>query len=287
MRKNLAFTLVELSVVLAVIAILVTGVIQGAAMVKSSRLSTARSLTAKSIVPEIDGLIAWYETTSARSFESTKYFNGATTGAWYDSNPASIPSQRNTLSRAASSAVTYRLDGIGQLPSVSFSGSSSNLSLSSFFQGGTNLATIFIVFKPNAAISGTRTLLDGFATTFSTSITSTAVTLNAGSAASTGTTTNGASFSNRYSYIAAIYFNDSSSAVYLNNIITRTGGANINPTSTNSLNGLYVGSTRANAANFNGFISEVIIYNRPLSISERRGVFKYLSNKYQITVIDS
>ena len=287
-QASKGFTLLELSIVFVIIAILITGVVRGASMVKSSKLSTARSLTAKSIVPDIDGLVAWYETSSVDSLKDSQYFDGARTSEWYDISPGSLASQKNKLTRTASSAVTYKSDGINKIPSIYFSGTASNISLSSFYQGPTKAATVFVVFRPNSAISALKTIVDGASATYSLSINSTVVTLNAGTSVSTGTATNSASFTNGVSYIVAAYFNGASSAAYVNNVITKTGGAVIDAGSANAFNGIFIGSTKTTASNFfTGFVSEVIVYNRPLKIDERRAVFRYLSNKYKIAVIDS
>ena len=87
-------------------------------------------------------------------------------------------------------------------------------------------------------------------------------------------------------YIVAFYANGSSSKAYINNASSMTGGAtfNIGGGSLGSLTGLTVGSTLNNNSYFNGLISEIIIYNRPLQTQERKDVMNYLGQKYGITI---
>ena len=70
-RPRSAFSLIEISIVILIIGILIAGVIQGGKLLQKFRLQTARSLTNSSVVSEITGLVAWYESTVAESFYST------------------------------------------------------------------------------------------------------------------------------------------------------------------------------------------------------------------------
>ncbi len=54
-----AFSLIELSIVILVVGILITGVIQGSNMVKKSQLQSARNLTTSSPVSGIKDLMLW------------------------------------------------------------------------------------------------------------------------------------------------------------------------------------------------------------------------------------
>jgi prepilin-type N-terminal cleavage/methylation domain-containing protein len=60
--KKFAFSLIELSIVILVIGILMVGVSQGYNIVRSAQISNARSITAKSPIQQMSGLLAWYET---------------------------------------------------------------------------------------------------------------------------------------------------------------------------------------------------------------------------------
>jgi prepilin-type N-terminal cleavage/methylation domain-containing protein len=286
MQIKKAFTLTELSVVALVIAVLITGVTKGSGIINAAYLTNARSLTTKSPIAEISGLVAWYETSLATSLKANEAIDGQQVSEWRDNSPGSIAAQKNKLTRTATSDVTFELNGINNVPTIIFNAAASaNFSLSSFYQGISAQNTVFLVFKPVASVSG-FTLLDSSSSAgYSTSITisSNTVSLNAGTSASTGTSTNAASFSVGSGYIMAAYFNGSTSQVFLNNATSITGGATISP-GTNQLSGLTVGTNKSGSSGFNGWISEIIIYNRPLKLQERKDVMNYLSKKYKISV---
>jgi len=280
------FSLVELSVVLIVIAILIAGIVKGQSMIKSAKISNARSLTSRSNVGDISGLIAWYETSLKDSFDNDESFDGAQISNWYDISPSSNlgATKRNTLDKTASSAVTYESDGINSLPSVRFSGSGS-IDLANFYQGRLAQRSVFIVLKPITTPSATQQVLfdsDSTGNSF-IAIHDDSVRLNAGSAVTTGTVTNPAAFSTTNSYVLAVDFKDDSSSVYLNDATTVIGNSTLDPGS-NEVIGLTIGENRSGTNGFGGLISEVIIFNRTLKTQERKDIMKYLSNKYNIGV---
>lgn len=283
--KKRAFSLLELSVVLAIIGILVVGVTQGIGMINSSRLANARSNTISSPVASMDGLVAWYETSLQDSLKGTETVEGGQITEWYDISPNSIALKRNKLTKSASSNAVYRLSAINKVPGIEFNGSGS-ITLANFYQGATSQSTVFLVFRTNYNPSATQvTLFDAGSaqSTSSIGIKSTAVSLNAGSAVDTATSTNPASFSGGREYVVAAYFNTTASNAYVNNVATKAGNGNISAGS-NSLNGVTIGANKSGTAGFTGVISEVIIFNRPLKLQERKDVMGYLAKKYKISV---
>jgi prepilin-type N-terminal cleavage/methylation domain-containing protein len=289
MKQRSAFTLTELSIVLIIIGIIVFGIMKGAVLVSSSRLANARSVTSKSSVADTPGLVAWYDTTSASGFKSGEAYDSSQISEWHDVSPGSVVLTKNKLTRTASSAVTYVAQGINLLPSIYFNGSSgANLSLSTFYQGNLAQGTIFIVFQPKySPVLGSYIFLcDAYSTSSvaAIGIDSSTVVMNDGSGnTATSTASNSASFSSGKSYILAVYMNGSSSKAYSNNATTSAGNGTISPGS-NPMVGLTVGSALAGGSAFTGFISEIIIYDRPLQMQERKDVMNYLGRKYQIVV---
>lgn len=285
-RAKKAYTMIELSIVLIIAGLLVaTVLVGGSALVRSARVSNARSATSDSPVPITDGLIAWYECSIPDSFISTEIVaNSSNLSTWYDRSPLSLPLKKNALTTTASTNVTYKFDGMNKAPSIVFSGSG-KLSIANFYQGSFAQATIFVTFNPTST-SGTTTLLDSGPSnsTYSISISSTAITLNAGTAATTSSSGNPASIGTNKNYIIAAYFNNSSSKVYLNDTSNVTGNGSALNAGSNIMNGLTVGANNAGSSGFNGQISEVIIFNRLLNVAERKAVMQYLAKKYQVTV---
>jgi prepilin-type N-terminal cleavage/methylation domain-containing protein len=284
MKKNIlptsksAFSLVELAVVLIIIGIIATGVLQGANLLSSGRLINARSVTSKSEVANIKGLVAWYEPTIKNSFNRSETFDNSQITKWYDISPSSISGQKNALSKSAGSGVIYSREAINKIPGVKFNGTQ-NIGLNSFYQGSSAQTTVFVVFQPSST-SSLQTLIDSHSSATSINkinIQSSNIQLDSGSVASVSN-----NFTTGNDYIISAYFNRTASGVYINDAENMTGG-NINP-GTNELSGLTVGSNKSNGGGFSGFISEIIIYNRPLKNQERKDVMSYLAKKYKITV---
>jgi prepilin-type N-terminal cleavage/methylation domain-containing protein len=278
--KKSAFSLLELSVSLVVVGLLMAMVSQGIKIIASSRLTTARSLTSKSPVPNISGLIAWHETSSVDSIKANEAINGKQISTWYDISPNSIPAKKNTLTRVASAAVTYKSDGINKIPSISFNGSG-RISVSSFYQGKSTQNTIFFVSSPYS-LSNAPTPIDSGNSFTATPISylSNGIRIYAGTVADFATS---GCCSTNSSYIVAAYLNRTSSKTYINDAKTMAGGTMRNPGSS-VMDGLTIGTDRVGSYPFTGLVSEVIVYNRPLETQERKDVMSYLSKKYGILV---
>ena len=285
-----AFTLIELSVVLILIGIFIVGVVKGGGILNAARLASARSLTVQSPVPQINGLIAWYETSHKDSFKIIEAFDASQITTWYDIAPGSKPnttSAKNKLTRTASSAVLYQVSGINKIPSIKFSGAANAMlaGLTDFYQYR-SLAKCSIFFVAMPLTSSLGIIADGGSGAYGVSLVAINppnIYFNLTTGVSTGTGSNPASIASNGSYITAAYFNGATSGAYVNNAATMAGGGTINP-GTNTLRGLTIGAGRDGSSGFNGLISEVIVYDRLLKIQERRDVMKYLSKKYGIAV---
>lgn len=278
-NKQRAFSLIELSISLLIIALIMSIIAGSIKLISSSRLTNARSLTLRSPVPNISGLVAWYETSRLESLKPKETLENAQISAWYDTSPESIAKQKNTLTRTASSAVTYQENGVNKIPGIYFDGSG-RLSVSNFYQGTTSQNTIFIVAKP-ATI--TNIIIGSGSTNAAIGQNHTAFSLNCGTLVNTGTVTNPINNITHSPYIAAIYLNSVSSGVYFNDATNIAGGSSVNPGNA-VLTGLSVAATRTDELFFSGVISEIIIYNRPLQSQERRDVMGYLAQKYNLKI---
>lgn len=285
MQKK-AFSLIELAIVLIIIGILFVGISQGGAMINSARLASARSATSNSPVPKISGLLAWYETSSKNSLIQSQTSESSQITTWYDISPDSIVNQRNTLTKAAATNAVYSVSGINKFPSIRFN-LTGKFSISALYQGPTPQATVFMVFRPEFTPSSTQVIpFDANVANdrFSFGIKNDSININAGNGVDTGLVTNPASFAINKDYIVAVYFNSTSSSAYVNNAATMAGGSVIN-CGTNLLAGLSIGTDKNTNSGFTGLISEVIVYNRPLKLEERKDVIKYLAKKYKIAVV--
>lgn len=116
-NKFKAFSLIELSIVILIIGILVAGVTQSSRLVRQFRLVAARSITMNSPVPTIDNLIAWYESVGERSFDENESSDGSMLSVWVDSK---IQNKINATQTNDVNKPRYALDETTGLPIVKF-----------------------------------------------------------------------------------------------------------------------------------------------------------------------
>jgi prepilin-type N-terminal cleavage/methylation domain-containing protein len=118
-KKRQAFSLIELSIVILVIAILITGIIQARNIINKFQLQTARSLTNSSPALSIKGLELWLETTSLDSFSGAYPDNLDRISLWRDLNAQS--STKNDATQSNSSLRPYFYENvINGLPGIYF-----------------------------------------------------------------------------------------------------------------------------------------------------------------------
>lgn len=279
--KKFAFSLIELSIVILVIGILMVGVNQGYNLVRSAQISNARSITAKSPILQMSGLLGWYETSLKESLDQSKLKDGDTITKWKDIGPSSILNGANQLTPTS---VTYVQSSINKIPALKFSGSS-KLSIASFSQGASSQATVFLVVKLNYVPDTTnyKTIFDGSSSSadFSFSIKSNGVQLNTGT---TVETAYAGGFSNSGEYVIAIYFNGSNSKVFINSTNSMIASSDIVSSTANQLAGMTLGANKSGTNGFSGYISEVAVFNRVIKVAERKEIFNYFSKKYKIDI---
>lgn len=288
-----AFSLIELSVVIVIIGLIIGGITSGKSLVRTSKVSAARSVTLSSQIATIPGMVLWTETSTKDAFLSSEIANNSQLTTWYNREPSGFLT-KNNLTAAASANALYQEIGMNDLPTVNMN-VAGNMKVASFAGSALTTATIVIVFKPTIAPTSTATIIadSGAAanSTFSIGIKDTKVTLDAGTPVETLIASNPASFVLNGQYILVVYFNGSTSRVFanttsaVNNVTTEVGGAGatLNPGS-NILNGLTIGANKSGSSGIAAEISEVIVYNRALKDTERQDVMSYLSKKYKITV---
>jgi prepilin-type N-terminal cleavage/methylation domain-containing protein len=100
-KKTLAFSLIELSIVILIVGILIAGVTQGSRLVKESKLKTAISITSSSDVNSIPDLVMWLDATNEENLKTSAFSDIATTNygniedddpisAWKDGNLTNV-----------------------------------------------------------------------------------------------------------------------------------------------------------------------------------------------------
>lgn len=275
-----AFTFVEMAVVLTIIGILITLVTGAVSAIDTARLNNARTITAKSNITQIDGMVAWYETSLNYSLDPKVRVDGETVDNWYDISPSSIVSKENKLIKNASGSITYKKFGINNIPSIQFNGTS-YFTLSALAQGEINKSTIFFVFQREVTNS-LRYLLDSATgTSYGVGVNDNYVNFKTSILVNTGT--QNADFTSHTPSILVVYLNNDYSKAYDDNAELMVGNTVVN-TDSHSLNGLTIGALQGGLSHFIGQISEIIIFNRPLLKPERKDILIYLSKKYNIRI---
>ncbi len=295
-----AFSFLELSVVIILIGVLAAGIISGKRMISQSNLVAAQALTKSAQIASIPDLTLWLEPTLTGSI------TGATTGnelsnndpisAWND-----ISGNKNVFAQSTSGdRPKYLASGINSLPSISFDGTSDYLDSTIAPIGNTNDAyTIVGVWRPTATPASfsyifsqcPAVITDGTCASHGSYFSSSVL----------GFVFNGSATAYTYkssvvpvintSYITILSINDAVAnnvRLYINEIDTPI-------VATSGMQGSFnLGDDRAAIGTkaisggggfyFQGYISEIMVFDRYLKPSEITLINNYLSKKYNITL---
>jgi prepilin-type N-terminal cleavage/methylation domain-containing protein len=286
-----AFSLIELSIVLVIIGLLVAGITQSSRLVQKFRIRTAQTLTQSSPVNGIKNLVAWYETTSQASFDSS-IDNGVAVSNWYDISPSVDKS--NATQTNGDNRPVYTENDINSLPTLKFTRS---LSQSLNLPDGTvpynnSPYTIFIVAKASPICKGTSVIC---------------------ALISSGTAANNQANNFRYEaaavgfvnhwfdydvkspntldttlpHIVSFHYNKSIRKIIFNGL-TQTLTGNITATNNLATRASNVIGSGGNSIpsssdeDLDGSIGEIIIFNRALMEEEIDSIESYLSKKWGI-----
>jgi prepilin-type N-terminal cleavage/methylation domain-containing protein len=275
------FSLIELSMVLVIIGVLIVGISSGKSFVKSAKVSSARSATLSSQIVNIPGMVAWYETSTKDSFRNSQSIDGSQLTTWYNIAPSGLLFKNNlgtfgtpsTGTRVANT--TYQDDGINDIPTVR-TDVAGRISLTNFSGSSLSTSTVVVVFRPIGTLDDTTAKIvadSGSGVAYAIGIKRDAVSLNVTDSAST-------TFVSNVPYVLMVDFNGINSQVFVNSITslgTVSAGSLI-------LDGFTIGSNRSGATGIDAEVSEAIVYDRTLTVSQRRDVMSYLSKKYKIAV---
>jgi prepilin-type N-terminal cleavage/methylation domain-containing protein len=283
-QSNKAFSLLEISIVILIIGILISGVSLGVDLYRDFRLASAKSLTQNSRVGRIEGLVLWLEASQKTSFEPDNIADGTAITKWKNIAPNLLPNDRSRFdavkSGQAESGPIYRENIVNSLPALEMSSSQNRcMQVPSGFDGNGKNTTVFLVIKTAENWSSTadyRMLSRWPAGAFYEI---------------RGTNT---PFSNLDNFSFFNYYNSAKNKLYiLNLIINRSENVNFyfNKTPLQSIssswNGvysssdLYIGCKAGGTALFpNANYLEIIIYDRVITDKERIAIEEYLSKKW-------
>lgn len=283
MKKLSAFSLTEISIAILIIGVLIAGVSQGKKLLKSSRLSTARSLTQQSPVADINDLALWYETTLDTSFIDSEAQAGVI-GTWIDNNPQALKKNNATQSTTANKPLLVKDVFNGSIPAVRFDGSNDYLSYDGSFLAGSNY-TIFIVEQRRSNATWSP-LLSGSAGTNANLIIWYEGTAIRQSHFGSDLNISVPAYSSPITKIHSFWFSQSSTSggkkYWANGGITPAGANSAQTSPLTSYAGAAIGASIPFGFYLNGDIAEIIMFTRDLKIEEKLLVEGYLAKKYNI-----
>ena len=291
-KKRQAFSLIEISVVILIVGILISGISRGVDLYNDYKLSIARKLTQESPVSRVPDLALWLESVSEKSLlnkdDSLKIKNTDLIKKWVDVNPRNQFGQFLEQNNVANMP-TYVADGINNLPSVKFD--STNLAMrmvGSFSDIFSVESTIFIVFRAVSVCVSDMTLSQIFSfgtlnpvmvieSPYNSAQNTTYLYKNA----QTDEIINNSIKLNTTQIYRRVYnpnINQSYVDINGNKVSTtaQTSGYYSNPVS------MVLGNHASATRTFGGFFGEFIIYNRALSDNEIKRVENYLKTKWGV-----
>lgn len=314
-----AFSLVEISVVILIVGILIAGIAQSSRLIGNMRLNVARSVTQNSAMPWINYIVAWYDSTASDAFIDSETNDGDSISRWSGAE-IKYSDRVNLIQPDSDKKPTYVSDGMFGLPAVKFDGVDDILESEFSHQDVLTYrsATIFVVFEPRVVASGAKKTIFfnpsncGTELDFSYSINNVKGAIGVASSvdnegcSETYATTSPADFVVQNEKIVAsiiIYQSPTTLGstgnvkIYRNGNLwsSNTSGSNsFNSPSiatsqkySNNSNKFYIGAKKIGATNtsfFDGFLGEMIIFNRSLNNEDRNEIERYLGKKWGIKV---
>lgn len=292
LKKPSAFSLIEISIVLLIIGILVAGVTQGSRMVAASRLQTAQTITISSPVSSITNLILWLEPSLdgnvISSTNNTDPEDGDKVTTWKDHNPQST-AKTNLTQATDSMRPLYKTNSLNGLPAIQFDGTNDYYAISNIVSQS---YSVFVVMKTSVAgTAGQAFVGKQIVTSEVSGVTNDVVPLSIGGgfvktfAGSPDSTLTGATtVSNNKAHIICTTRNEISGVrnIFVNGVVDgsdvgRKGKLDANPFTT-------IGGDIVNGIYFNGYVGEIIIFDRVLKAEERTSVTSYLAKKWSVVV---
>jgi hypothetical protein len=296
-NKLKAFSLFELSIVITLIAVLLASVTVASRLIQKSKINAAQTLTKFSPVRDIDGLMLWFEPVMPESFVNSEAKDGYNLTQWNDINPNA--EKKYYLLRTAepvgdlTDAYYSESDGANSLPSIYFPinsvtnaafGLSDTLSSPDFLQKiitQNNAFTFFIVEKTVTESTNDEVVFYNGDMASDNGWGYIRKSQTAGLSIGGDTFYDGITLAKSTPYIVSATFAGGSLAtlnVFENGVAGMTQAVSgVTPSS-----GFFLGYNGGEA--WQGYVSELIIFDHVLKINDRKAVEVYLGKKYGITV---
>lgn len=308
-KINTAFSLVEISVVIIVIGILISGISSGIDLYQEYKITAARNYTINSKVSRIPDIGFWMDTTRLKSLETASGSftpkNGDKIKNWYSYFSFKTRDQVEVIANQdnASLQPIYIENGLGGLPSLWFEEHPTNggkgLSIpSNQMFSSEKYAEYYFVAKGNGIIKTVDPIIGSYqvwccgwsaaihaSPYYAPRIYTWSYLCSGGcyqayeySGAPSGYETN------NLRLIRVIISGSSINVTSLTDNISNGFGGNFNTSAPLNIGyqAMYYGSWSYTTEYFNGEISEIIYFTRNLNESERSKVNEYFKEKYKL-----
>ena len=249
------------------------------------KVVTAQNLTRNAPVSSIKDLVVWYETSLDESFDNAEESDGTPITSWFDLNPQSS-FKVNSIQSTVDNKPKFRTNIFNGLPGILFDGSNDFLIASSVGISGKGLS-IFIVAKRisfvsfQGLVSGVTSSQDQEPGAFIGYLDFNNGMIYSGALGTYWQSVAQPNPADGSPFIYSTIFNGTTNISYLNSNV----GNAVNVNTVFNVDKISIGSRYFSGTGnqfFNGYVSEVIIFNRGLNTEERLAVNAYLSKKYAI-----
>ena len=299
-KKSLAFSLIELSIVILIIGILVAGVTQGSRLVRESRLTNARTITQSSDIISIKDMTLWLDATDENTIkastladaDSTDFGNVENNDAisvWIDKNPQ-LTRKIQVTSNSDAQRPAYIENAINGLPSLYFTDDYMFSGDLVPLTAGDDDYTLIGVFQFDAIDADNDMIFaqtpDGFPDNDAGFLKGESTNFGWWGGNNDYTPATVAALT-PYIAIAKVNHNNSNNvSIYLNSNSPSTGQSQAGGSAANVSDDRFgIGAMSDGGPGFfNGYISEIIYYDRALKQAEIESINAYLSKKYGIPV---
>jgi prepilin-type N-terminal cleavage/methylation domain-containing protein len=298
-KKYKAFSFIEISIALLIIGVLMSITIQIKDFIHSAKIERARSLTQNSPILSIPDLAHWYEPVLQDSFETAIDVSGniiedgTQIKIWFDKNNSRLHPAHAIQNNSSYQPQYFNKVFDNTIPALRFFGTNDYMQSDKFNVIGKDI-TYFIVAKRASYVRHSTVFTAANSSEAYDNLTVKTFRAfyegdgNLHLPFRAGWGANSTHVGNNKPYIAiSIFTKDNKNMTKINNSNYTT----INLTSTQigefNANQLLIATTKQNnnyGSNYNGYIAEIIIYNRALKSGEIKLIENYLSNKYNINL---
>ncbi|GDX36697.1 hypothetical protein LBMAG18_12080 [Alphaproteobacteria bacterium] len=281
-RSHRAFSLIEISIVIIIIGVLISGITQGAILARKMRLQTAQNITASAPVLLVNDLVLWLETSLESSFENNQRQNNAEISIWYDNSAQTIV-KNNATSPVGNRPIFIENAFNGSIPGVRFDGVNDYFN----YNGSILISRSFTFFVVEQRRTANAQYFVGGAQDYGND-----VNFHMGYASTTVLRVGNYGFNAGLQYIDLTVPAYTSPTPTLHTFIHNNNygkkywyNGGVNPDASNSHTAPLVQFSQptiglTTGLYYNGDIAEIIIFSRALDDSERIAIEGYLSRKY-------